>query len=66
LANLITLIKIIAVLAAAGMLGNWFLQEVKKNKSKGQPAYKAYGSIPGILIISLILFLPILIWILKK
>ncbi len=63
--NLITLIKIIAVLTAAGLLGNWFLSEVKKSKLKGDPVYKAYLSLPGIIIILLVLLLPIIAHLLK-
>jgi len=62
LENLVILIKIIAVCLAAGLLGNWFLNEVKKAKRKGQPPYTAYSSLPGILIILLIVFLPIVAW----
>lgn len=60
--NLILLIKIIAVCIAAGLLGNWFSVEVKKTKARGEPPYKAYGTAPGILIILLIIFLPIVAW----
>ena len=65
MANLITLIKIIAVLTAAGLLGNWFLSEVKKSKLKGDPGYKAYLSLPGIIIILLVLLLPIISYLIK-
>ena len=65
MANLITLFKIIAVLTAAGLLGNWFLSEVKKSKLKGDPGYKAYFSLPGIIIILLVLLLPIIAHLLK-
>jgi len=65
LANLIILFKIIAVLTAAGILGNWFLSEVKKSKLKGDPGYKAYLSFPGIIIILLVLLLPIIAYFLQ-
>ena len=66
LENLVTLVKIIAVCIAAGLLGNWFSDEVKKAKHKGDPPYKAYASIPGILIIVLIVLLPVLAWWLQR
>ncbi len=60
--NLVFLVKIIAVCIAAGMLGNWFSDEVKKAKRRGDPPYKAYGTAPGIMIILLIVLLPVLVW----
>ncbi len=52
--------KVVAVLAAAGILGNWFLSEVKKGKALRKPWYAPYLSPPGILILCIILLLPIL------
>ena len=66
LENLVTLIKIMAIFAAAGILGSWFLSEAKKSKLKGEPAYKPYLSLPGIIIALLILLLPILAWLLNR
>lgn len=64
--NLIMLIKIIAVFSAAILLGSWFSSEVKKNKLKGEPAYKVYLSPPGILISVIVLILPIIVWFLQN
>ncbi|MBC2716796.1 MAG: hypothetical protein HF978_15945 [Desulfobacteraceae bacterium] len=64
--NLITLIKIIAVFTAAGILGSWFSSEVKKSKHRGEPAYKPYLSLPGIIIAMIVLLLPIITWFLKN
>ncbi|MDA8404161.1 MAG: hypothetical protein M0Z56_08190 [Desulfobacteraceae bacterium] len=64
--NLITLVKIIAVCIAAGLLGNWFFDEVKRAKRNGYPVYKAYYSMPGIIIIGIIVLLPILVWWVQK
>ncbi|MDL2286845.1 hypothetical protein LJC24_05390, partial [Desulfococcaceae bacterium OttesenSCG-928-F15] len=53
-----TVIKIIkygAALAAAMMLGHWFLAEAKRIKAADQPLYKAYFTIPGILILLLVI-----------
>ena len=63
-ANVVTLLKLVAVLAAAIYVGNWFLAEVRKARLAGQPWYRPYLSIPGILVI-LALLLPIFIWIAK-
>jgi hypothetical protein len=50
--NLIKLVKYVAVLAAAMIIGNWFLIEVKKAKFNEQPWYKPYFSIPGLIILA--------------
>ncbi len=60
-----SLIKIIAVLVAAIVIGNWFLAEVKKARLERKPWYQPYLSIPGILIM-LALLLPILYWIIQQ
>lgn len=57
------IVKIIAPLVAAILLGNWFLSEVKKARIKGGPWYQPYLSIPGVMIILVILLLPVLLWI---
>ncbi len=59
-----TIIKIIAPLVAAILVGNWFMSEVKKARFKGAPWYQAYVSIPGLVIIMAIL-IPIVLWIIK-
>jgi hypothetical protein len=48
------------VLLAAGILGQWYLTEYRKARMAGLPWYRAYFSLPGILIVLLILLLPIL------
>jgi len=58
---LLDIVKIVAILAAAGVLGHWFLKEVKQAKMKGRPWYTPYFSVPGILIL-IALLLPILAW----
>jgi len=50
--NLIKLVKYIAVLVAAMIIGNWFLAEVKKAKFNRQPWYKPYFSVPGLIILA--------------
>ncbi|MCF8110202.1 MAG: hypothetical protein K9J85_01810 [Desulfobacteraceae bacterium] len=63
--SLLGVIKAVAVLAAAAILGNWFLAEVKKSKAKNEPWYMPYLSIPGLLII-LALSLPVIVWIVSN
>ena len=64
MSNMTTLIKAIPVLIAAVLVGNWFLAEVRKAKAAHKPLYKAYLSIPGLLIIA-ILIIPVIMWALK-
>jgi len=63
--TLVNILKLVAVLVAAILIGNWFLVEVKKARLKGKPWYHFYLSPPGLLII-LALLLPIIIWIVNK
>lgn len=64
-ATITTIVKIIAPLVAALLLGSWFMSEVKKARFKGAPWYQPYLSIPGLLIILAIL-IPIILWIIKS
>jgi hypothetical protein len=61
--DLLALVKFIAVLVAALIIGNWFLTEVKKAKFKKEPWYKPYLSIPGLVILAA-LSLPLILWLL--
>ncbi|MBW2680421.1 MAG: hypothetical protein JRD01_06655 [Deltaproteobacteria bacterium] len=63
--TLLSILKLVAVLVAALLIGNWFLAEVRKARSKRKPWYQPYLSIPGVLII-LALLLPIIVWIINK
>ena len=63
--TLINILKLIAVLVAAILLGNWFLAEFNKARLKGKPWYQPYFTTPGVLIL-LALILPIIIWIANK
>lgn len=62
--NVMNLLKMVSVLVAAIIIGNWFLAENRKARAQGKPWYQPYVSAPGILILLAIL-LPILWWILK-
>jgi hypothetical protein len=64
-ATITTIVKIIAPLVAAILLGNWFMSEVKKARFKGAPWYQPYLSVPGLLIILAIL-IPVILWIIRK
>lgn len=50
--DLFTLVKFVAVLLAALIIGNWFLVEVRKAKLKKEPWYKPYLSVPGLIILA--------------
>lgn len=61
---LLSLVKIIMILVAAVILGNWFLAEVRKAHKSGAPWYAPYVSIPGILIF-LVILIPVLMRVLN-
>lgn len=65
MSTLVNILKLISILVAALLIGNWFLAEVKKARLNGKPWYQPYLSIPGLLII-LALMLPIIVWITNK
>jgi hypothetical protein len=60
----VTLIKLIAVLIAAIVLGNWFINTARRAHARGKPLYASYLTLPGILVVAAVL-LPILLWILS-
>jgi len=64
--TLTNILKLIAILVAAILLGNWFLAEVREGRLKGKPWHHAYFSTPGILIFLALLILPLIIWIGSK
>ncbi len=63
--NLFSLIKYVAVLVAALIVGNWFLSEVKKAKVNEQPWYKPYLSLPGLIILAA-MSLPIILLLINE
>ena len=65
MSTLAAIVKIIAPLVAAILVGNWFMSEVKKVRARGGPWYQPYLSVPGVLVILAVLLLPILLWINK-
>lgn len=63
--NIVHLLKLIPILIAAILLGNWFLSELKRANATGKPWYAAYLSIPGLLIMLAILVIPIVLWLMS-
>jgi hypothetical protein len=61
----VTIIKVVAVLIAALIVGNSFLAELKKARAQGLPWYKPYLTLPGILILIIILVVPIVLKIMQ-
>ena len=62
---LLDVIKIVAILVAAGILGNWFLKEFKQAKTAGKPWYTPYLTPPGIMVVLVVVLLPFLAWLLQ-
>ncbi|MFC1876382.1 hypothetical protein ACFL2E_03810 [Thermodesulfobacteriota bacterium] len=63
--NIVYILKIIPILIAAILLGNWFLAELKRANATDKPWYTAYISIPGLLILLAILVIPIMLWLMS-
>jgi hypothetical protein len=63
--EMIEIVKIVAVLLAAALVGNWFLSEAKKARKQAKAWYAAYFSLPGLIVI-LAICLPLIIWILSR
>ena len=62
----IEILRFAAVLAAAVMLGNWFLSEVRKSRAKKEPrGYKPYLTVPGVLVVIAVL-MPFIYWLIIK
>lgn len=60
--NIVDILKFIPILIAAALLGNWFLAEIKRANAMGAPWYKAYISVPGLLILMVVLVVPVVLW----
>ena len=58
--DLLNLIKYVAVLVAAIIIGNWFLTEARKAKANKEPWYKPYVSLPGLIMLAA-LSLPLIL-----
>lgn len=57
------ILRLLAVLAAAVLLGNWFIAEVRQARKLRKPWYAPYLSTPGLLILILCVLLPLLAWV---
>ena len=64
--NIVSFLKLIPILLAAILLGNWFLAEFKRANTTGKPWYTAYISLPGLLILLAILVIPIVLWLMQQ
>lgn len=53
-------IQMIAILVAAGLLGNWYLAEYRRVRATSLPWYRAYLTLPGIIIIIVIFLFPVI------
>jgi hypothetical protein len=60
------IIKMVAVLAAAALIGNWFLHELRASRRLGKPWYSVYLTPPGILILLSAILLPLAAWYLGR
>lgn len=54
----LSILKAIPILVAALFLGNWFLSEVKKARAARKPWWAPYLTIPGVLIV-IVLIIPV-------
>lgn len=54
--ELLELLKFLPVLIAALLVGNWYLAEVKKARRQRKPWYAPYLTVPGLLILVILLF----------
>jgi len=61
----ISIVKVVALLGAGAIVGNWFLSEVKKTKVRKDPWYEPYLSPPGIIIL-IAICLPVMAWLIRK
>ncbi|MDJ0783350.1 MAG: hypothetical protein QNJ22_15340 [Desulfosarcinaceae bacterium] len=65
MSDVLGIVKLITPLIAAVIVGNWFLSEAKRAKIAGKPWYTPYLSIPGFLIL-VVLMIPLLLWVVKQ
>ncbi len=65
MSNLLGLLKLATPLIAAVIVGNWFLSEAKRAKIAGKPWYTPYLSIPGLLIL-VVMMIALVLWVIKK
>lgn len=64
--TLLQIVKMIAVLAAAALIGNWFLHELRAARDAGKPWYAVYLTPPGILMVIAAVVLPVVVYITRS
>ena len=64
--NLVPFLKMIACLLAGIALGNWFLTKARAGQARGDAWYKAYISLPGLIVLAALIGLPLLLWLTGK
>ena len=57
---IIKVLQMISILVAAGILGNWYLSEYRRIRATDLPWYRAYLTLPGIILIIVIFLLPMI------
>ncbi len=62
MATVYLFLKMVCVLVAAMLIGNWFLAEVKRAKVEGAPWYRPYLTLPGGIIMAAVILVPIVLW----
>jgi len=60
------LAKMVAVVLAAVLLGNWFLAEIRSARRRRLPWYAPYLTPAGIFMALAVLGLPILLWFMSR
>lgn len=60
------LVILCCTLLAAIILGNLFMVETRKARAKNAPWYAPYFTLPGMMVLSAVLGLPLLFWIIGK
>lgn len=64
--NLVLLMKMMACLIGGIAVGNWFFSKARQGQRQQAPWYQAYFSVPGLIIILALIFLPIFLWLTGK
>ena len=59
---MVEILKAVAILVAAILVGNWYLAENKKKDVGKEPWYTLYLSPPGLVVIAAVLIIPLIIW----
>jgi len=63
---MVDILKAVAILIAAILVGNWYLTENKKKRISKEPWYTLYLSPPGLIVIAAVLIIPVIIWVIHR